>query len=105
MAPVGVPCRIRVVAVQVDVPANALFRQATLRRLDKTLKDSLPRAIVGYDVVDAVAFRGCIFGMRTDVEIQPGAVLKEHVRRSTPADHTPEKISGDLVRRQSTLAA
>ena len=44
-------------------------------------------------------------GWLPDVEVQPGAVLEEHVRRATPADHAPEQVAGDLVGRQATLPA
>jgi hypothetical protein len=43
--------------------------------------------------------------MRTDVEIETGAVTEEDVAGPTPRDDPAEQVTGDLIGRQPPLAA
>jgi len=76
---IGIPCGIGVVAVEVDVAPDTFLGEASFSRFDKTLQNPLASSVMSNDVVEAVAFGGCVLGMAPDIEIQPCAVLKEDV--------------------------
>ena len=105
VAPVGIARRVGVVLEQVDDAPDALLAQARLGAGDEMVEDPLPRLVVGHEVGDRVALGRGVLGVAADVEIEPGAVLEEHVRRPSPADDTPEQVPGHLVGRQAALAA
>ena len=105
MAAVRVAGRVGVVLEQVDVPADALLAQPGLRPLDQRGEDPLPRLVVDHQFGDVVALGSGVLGMAADVEVEPGAVLQEHVGRAPPAHHPAEEVAGHLVGAEPTLAA
>ena len=60
--------------------------------------------ILGDQLNETVALGGCIFGVRTDVEIQPSAIAKEHVGTATPRNDAPEEVPGHLVWTEPAVA-
>ena len=104
VAAVGVAGRVGVVLEQVDRAADRLLGEALLGRLDELLEDPLPRLVVHDEVVQRVALGRRVLGVRADVEVQPGAVLQEHVRAASPRHHAAEQVAGDLVGAQPALA-
>ena len=105
MAAVAVAGRVGVVLEQVDRAADALFAQSLLGRHEQALEDPLAGLVVHDEVVQRVAFRRRVLGMRADVEVQPGAVLQEHVAAAAPRHHAAEQVAGDLVGAQPPLTA
>ena len=102
---VAVARRVGVVLEQVDRAADAFLAEALLGRHQQALEDPLARLVVHDEVVQRVAFRRRVLGVGADVEVQPGAVLQEHVAAATPRHHPPEQVAGDLVGAQPPLAA
>ena len=97
MAPVAVAGGVGVVLEEVDGAADRLLGEALLGRLHERLEDPLPRLVVHDEVVERVALGRGVLGVRTDVEVQPGTVLEEHVA-AAPTTTTAEQVAGDLVR-------
>ncbi len=104
VAAVGVAGRVGVVLEQVDRAADRLLGEALLGRLDQLLEDALPRLVVHDQLVQRVAFGRGVLGVRAHVEVQPGAVLEEHVRAAPPRHDPPEQVAGDLVGAEAALA-
>ena len=104
VAAVGVAGRVGVVLEQVHLTPDALLPQPLLGRHEEALEDPLPRLVVDHHVVDGVALGGGVLGVGADVEVEPGPVLQEDVRRTAPGDHPTEKVAGHLVRAQAPLA-
>src|SRR5699024_9698104 len=46
---------------------------------------------------------GCVFGMRSDVEVETGTVRNEDVRGVPPGHNRFEHVAGDFVGRQGAL--
>ena len=69
------------------------------------LEDPLARLVVDDEVVERVALRRGVLGVRTDVEVEPGAVLQEHVGAAAPRHDPAEQVAGDLVGAEPALAA
>ena len=103
VAAVGVAGRIGVVLEQVDVAFDALLGQPQLRFGHQAFQHPFPGLVVGDRGDQIVTFRGGVFGMAADVEVEPGAVAQEHIRTATPRHHPPKQVSRDLVGRQSAL--
>ena len=103
VAAVAVAGRVRVVLEQVDDAADALLPEALLGGAEELLQDALAGLVVHDEVVDGVALRRGVLGMRADVEVQPGAVGQEHVGAATPAHDPPEEVAGDLVGAEPAL--
>jgi hypothetical protein len=80
VAAVGVPGGIGVVLEQGDPAGDPLLGEALLRGEHEVLDDPLAGLVVQDRRERGVAFRRGVLGMGTDVEVQPGAVLEEHVR-------------------------
>ena len=76
-----------------------------LGRFDEALEDPLARLVVDDELVQGIALGRGVLGVRPDVEVEPGAVLEEHVGAATPADDPPEQVAGDLVRAEPALPA
>jgi hypothetical protein len=95
---VGVARRVGVVLEQVDVTRDALVVQPLLRVDDESFEDALARLVVRDERLEGVALRGGVLGMRADVEIEPRAVLQEHVGRAAPRHDAAEQVARDLVR-------
>ena len=104
VAAVAVAGRVRVVLEQVDDAADALLPEALLGGAEELLEDALAGLVVHDEVVDGVALGRRVLGMRTDVEVQTGAVGQEHVGAPAPADHPAEQVAGDLVGAEAALA-
>ena len=105
VAAVAVAGRVGVVLEQVDGAADRLLGEALLGRLDEALEDPLAGLVVDDELVQRVALRGGVLGVRADVEVQPGAVLQEHVGAAAPADDASEQVAGDLVGAEPALPA
>ena len=104
VAAVRVASRVGVVLEQVDRPADRFLGEALLGRLDELFEDPLPRLVVDDEVVQRVTLGRRVLGVRADVEIEPGAVLQEHVRAASPGHHPAEQVAGDLVGAQPPLS-
>ena len=72
--------------------------QAELGADQQRLEDPLPGLVVGYQVEHVVALGRGVLGMGADVQVEPRAVLEEHVRRAAPVDHPAEQVSRHFVR-------
>ena len=105
VAAVAVAGRVGVVLEQVDRAADRLLGEALLGRLDEALEDPLARLVVDDQLVQRVALGCGVLRVRPDVEVQPSAVLQEHVGAATPADDTTEQVAGDLVGAEPALPA
>ena len=103
VAAVGVAGRVGVVLEQVDVAADALLGEPGLGVDDQVLQDPLARLVVRDQRGQVVAFGGGVLGVRSDIEVQPGPVAQEDVRRATPGHHATEQVPGHLVRAQPSL--
>ena len=84
------------------MPSSA---EALLGAADEALEDALPRLVVDDEVVDRVALGRGVLGVAADVEVEPGAVLEEHVAGAAPRHDPPEQVARDLVGAQPPLAA
>jgi hypothetical protein len=104
VAAVGVARRVGVVLEEIDVAGDPFLSQPGFGGLQEAFEDALPRLVVNDQVVDRVTFGGRIFRMRSDVEVQPGPVFEEHVRRTPPGNDPAKEIAGDLVRGKPALA-
>jgi hypothetical protein len=102
---VAVAGRVGVVLEEVDGAADALLAEALLGRHEQRFEDALAGLVVHDEVVEAVALRCRVLGVRADVEVQPGAVLQEDVGAASPADHSAEQVPRDLVRGEPPLPA
>ena len=100
---VAVTGRVGVVLEEVDGAANSFFAQTLLGRSGQPFEDPLPRLVVNDGVVDRIAFGCRVFGVRSHVEVETGAVLQEDVRRATPRDDLAKQVARDFVRAQPPL--
>ena len=101
VAAVAVAGRVGVVLEQVDRAPDRLLGEPLLGRLDERLEDPLAGLVVHDQVVQRVALGRGVLGVGSDIEIEPGPVLQEHVRRAPPRHHPAEQVTGDLVRAQA----
>jgi hypothetical protein len=104
VAAVGVAGRVGVVLEQVDVAGDAFLVQPALGVHEQALEDPLPGLVVHDEVDEVVALGRRVFRVRADVEVEPGPVAEEDVRRAAPRHDPPEQVAGDLVRREPALA-
>ncbi len=105
VAAVGVAGGVGVVLEQVDDAADPLLSEALLGEGEQLLEDPLAGLVVHDQVVDRVALRRRVLGMAAHIEVEPGAVLEEHVAAAPPGDDAAEQVAGDLVGAQATLAS
>jgi len=70
----------------------------------KLFENALPGLVVYDQVMNRIAFRGGIFGVGPDVEVQPSTIAKKDVAAASPRHNSSEKVAGDLVRAEATLA-
>ncbi len=104
VAAVRVARRVGVVLEQVDVAADALVGEALLGVDQQLFEHPLAGPVVGDQLLQAVALGGRVLGMGADVEVEPRAVLQEHVRAATPGHHPAEQVPRDLVGTQPTMS-
>ncbi len=104
VAAVGVAGTVGVVLEDEDLAPDPLLLEPLLGPPNQSFEDSLPRLVVGNYVIEGVAFGGGEFGMRSDIEIEPGAIFEEDVGRPAPGHHPAEQISGDFVGAEPSLA-
>ena len=102
---VAVAGRVGVVLEEIDRAADPLLPQPLLGRDEQALEDALAGLVVNHQVVQRVAFRRGVLGVRADVEVQPCPVLQEHVAAAAPRHHSAEQVSSDLVGAEPALAA
>ena len=105
VAPVGVAGGVGVVLEQEHLAPDALLPQALLGTADEALEDALTRLVVDDEIVDRVALGRGVLGVAADVEVEPGAVLEEHVAGAAPRNDPPEQVASNLVRAQAPLPA
>jgi hypothetical protein len=105
VAPIAIASRISVIAKQVDISANSLFIETFLSRLHELLKDPLPRLVMGYEVIERVAFACGIFRVRSNVEIQTCAICKEDIGGPSPRNNPAKQVTGNLIWAQPALAS
>ena len=105
MASVAVACRVGVVLEEVDRAADPFLAEPLLGRYEQAFEDPFAGFVVHHEVVQRVALRRRVLGVRADVEVQPGAVLQEDVAAAAPRHDPAEKVPGDLVGAESPLAA
>jgi len=84
VASVGVAGGVGVVLEQEHLAPDALLPQALLGAADEAFEDALTRLVVDDEIVDRVALGRGVLGVAADVEVEPGAVLEEHVAGATP---------------------
>jgi hypothetical protein len=104
VAAVGVACGVGVVLEQVDVAADALVDQPALGVDEQVFQDALAGLVVGHELRQRVALGRGVLGMAADIEVEPGTVAQEHVRRAAPGHDAAEQVAGHLVRGEPTLA-
>ena len=90
MAAIGVAGGVGVVLEEVYLTAYPLLVEAHLGGAEKGLQDPLSRLVVSHQLAHRIAFGRRILRMRTDIQVEPGSVLEEVVRRTPPMDHAPE---------------
>jgi hypothetical protein len=98
VAAVGVARGVGVVLEEVDVAADALVHEPPLGVDEQVLQDPLPRLVVGDELRERVALGRGVLGVAADVEVEPGAVAQEHVRRAPPGHDPAEQVARHLVR-------
>src|SRR5262249_35074423 len=103
VAAVRVARGVRVVLEEEDRARDAVLAQALLRLMEEVLDDSLARLVVDDELGDVVAFRGRVLGMEPGVEVEPGAVLEEHVGVARAGDDLLEEIARDVVGAEAAL--
>ena len=79
VAAITVAGRVSVVLEQVDRATDSFVPQSLLGRVEQLFENALTRLVMDNNFANVVALRSCILRMRTDVEIQPGAVHQENV--------------------------
>ena len=105
VAAVGVAGRVGVVLEQEDDAPDALLAQTGLGGDDQVLQDPLAGLVVDHEVADRVAFGRGVLGVAAHVEVEPGAVLEEHVGGAAPGHDPAEQVARHLVWAQAALAA
>ncbi len=105
VAAVRVARRVGVVLEEVDLAADALLFESLLCGEEQSLQNPLPRLVVGDDVIQAVTLGCGVLRVAADVEVEPGTVLEEHIRGTTPAHDSAEQVPGYLVGREPALPA
>src|SRR6266536_1189648 len=103
VAAVGVAGRVGVVLEQEDLAGDALFALAGLGRGTPALAHASDATVVADEPPPRVTLARGVLGVGADVQVQPGAVLEEHVGRPSPRHHPAEQVAGDLVRGQPAL--
>ena len=104
VAAVGVAGRVGVVLEQVDVAADALVDEPALGVDEQVLEDPLAGLVVRDQLAQRVALGRRVLGVAADVQVEPGPVAQEHVRRAAPRHHAAEQVARHLVRGQASLA-
>ena len=103
VAAVGVARGVGVVLEQVDVAADALVDQPPLGVDQEVFEDPLTGLVVGDELRQRVALRRRVLGVAAHVQVEPGTVAQEHVRRPAPGHDPAEQIARHLVRGQAPL--
>ena len=79
MTAIGVAGAVGVVLEDEDLAPDPFLFEPFLRTPHQALEDPLPRLVMGDDVLERVALRSGELRMRSDVQIEPGAILQKHV--------------------------
>ncbi len=103
MATVGVAGGVGVVLEQEDDAADALLAETGFGGDDEVLQDPLAGLVVYDEVADRVAFGRRVLGVATHVQVQPGAVLEEHVGGASPRHDPAEQVARHFVWAQAAL--
>ena len=104
VAAVGVARGVGVVLEQVDVAADALVDQPPLGVDQEVFEDPFAGLVVGDELGQRVALGGGVLGVAAHVQVEPGTVAQEHVRRPAPRHDPAEQVARHLVRGQAPLA-
>src|SRR5207248_5527876 len=105
VAAIRVAGGVGVVLEQEHRASDALLAEALLGAAHEAFEDALTRLVVHNQVCDRVALGAGVLGVAADVEVEPGAVLEEHVAGAAPRNDPPEQVASDLVRAQAPLPA
>jgi hypothetical protein len=105
VAAIGVAVAVGVVLEQVDVAADPLTEQPLLSVDDQVFEDPLTGPIMIDQLDQTVALGGRVFGVRSHVQVDAGAVAQEDVAASPPGDDPPEQVAGNFVGGESARAA
>jgi hypothetical protein len=84
MTSIGVSSTVGVVLENEYVAANTFFFETLLGPGHEPFEDPLPCLVMGDDVLDAVAFRCGVLGVRSHVQVEAGPVLQKDVGRPSP---------------------
>lgn len=84
VASVGVSRRVGVVLEEIDVARDSLLVQAAFGVDEQAFENALARLVVRDQFGQVVAFRGCIFRMRSHVEVEAGAVPQKDIAAAAP---------------------
>jgi hypothetical protein len=84
MTSIRVSGAIGVVLENEDVAANTFFFETLLGPGHETFEDPLSGFVMGDDVLDAVALRCGVLGVRSHIEVEAGPVLQKDVGRPSP---------------------
>src|SRR5256885_368810 len=101
---VAVARGVGVVLEQQDVARDPVLAQALLGLVQEVLDDALARLVVDDQLRDIVAFGRRVLGVEPGVQIEPGAVLEEHIGIARARDQLLEQIARDVVGREAPLA-
>jgi hypothetical protein len=104
VAPVRIAGRIGVVLEEQDVARDPVLPQALLGLVQEVLDDALAGLVVDDQLGDVVALGRRVLRVEPRVEVQPSAVLQEHIRVPGSRDHLLEQVPGDVIRGQAALA-
>jgi hypothetical protein len=97
VAPVGVAGVVGVVLERLDLPGDAPLRQAPLGASDEVFDDPFARPVGAHQVAEVVALGCRVFRMEPGVHVEPGPVLKKHVRHHREGRDVLEKIPCEHV--------
>src|SRR5207245_4410535 len=104
VAAVGVAGGVRVVLEEKDVARDPVLVQVRLGLVPEVLDEALTGLVVAHQLGDVVALGRRVLGVESRVQIQPGAVLEEHVGVTGARDHSLEEVASDVVGGQAALA-
>ena len=79
MAAVRIPGRISVVFEDEHVASNRLSLETLFGNYCEAFNDAFTTTIVSYRLDERITFWSRIFGMRTNIEIQPPAIWQEGI--------------------------
>jgi hypothetical protein len=98
VASIRVANGVSVVLEKVDVTVDSFLSQALLCINAQAFQDPLSCTVVSEQTEKRIAFRGCIFRVRSDIEVKPCSVAQKDIATAPPGHDSTKQISGNLVR-------